>query len=54
MNSKKARFEEIGSDRFLVRICVVNIRRDRFSPDPRQLKKKKSVDLKDPTDLVQH
>ena len=38
MNSKKARFEEIRSIRSVARIRVVNIRRDRFAPDPRQLK----------------
>ena len=44
MKLKKAR-------NWIRQICVANTWRDRFAPDPKQLKNK-SADLKDPTALV--
>ena len=52
MKSKKGRLEEIGSEGSVTKIRVVNIRRVRFAPDPKQLKNK-SADLKNPTDPAQ-
>ena len=50
MKSKKARFEGIRFGRPVARIRVINFRKIRFAPDPRQLKKSRSADLKDPTE----
>ena len=50
---KKARFKEIRPNSSVASIRVVNIRRNRFAPDPRQLKNI-SADLKNPTDPAQY